>query len=103
MTDSKHDNIYANSLGEVPDFVFDERVTQVFDDMISRSVPGYRTTISLIAELAGKFIQAGTNAYDLGCSTGAALFAMQQGSDVVGALYWLRYVGGYGGPVSGPS
>lgn len=60
------------------EFVFDERVAHVFGDMISRSVPGYATTISTIGELAAKFVTDNSRCYDLGCSLGAATFTMQQ-------------------------
>ncbi|MGX2041480.1 hypothetical protein ACWJKU_15315 [Methylocaldum sp. MU1018] len=33
-------------------FVFDQRVVNVFDDMVSRSVPGYATIQLLTADLA---------------------------------------------------
>lgn len=59
-----------------PDFVFDERVANVFDDMISRSVPGYRTIISSLAPLAEKVVPEGGRIYDLGCSLGAGLLSM---------------------------
>ena len=37
------------------DFVFDENVAAVFDDMINRSVPGYRTIISMIGVMASRY------------------------------------------------
>jgi tRNA (cmo5U34)-methyltransferase len=40
--------------------------------MIARSVPGYASILSMIEQLAGRFIQPETNVYDLGCSLGAA-------------------------------
>ena len=75
------DDIYAKPQLSVDDFVFDERVAAVFDDMISRSVPGYRTTISTISVLAERFVAAGTNCYDLGCSLGASTLAIRHGID----------------------
>lgn len=56
-------------------FVFDARVTQVFDDMVSRSVPGYATIQLLVADLANRF-ENGAPIYDLGCSTGNTLMAI---------------------------
>jgi tRNA (cmo5U34)-methyltransferase len=53
-------------------FVFDARVSNVFDDMVSRSVPGYGTIQLLISDLAVRFAQQGV-VYDLGCSTGNTL------------------------------
>jgi tRNA (cmo5U34)-methyltransferase len=74
----KTDAIYAAPLQELIDFQFDERVVAVFPDMIQRSVPGYGMIISNIGILAGKYAQAGSHCYDLGCSLGAATLAMRQ-------------------------
>ncbi len=76
---SDRDTIYSSAHPTVDDFVFDERVADVFDNMISRSVPGYRTTISTIGVLANRFVTPNTQCYDLGCSLGAATLAMRHG------------------------
>ena len=74
---SKRDNIYAE-MARPGGFVFDETVAEVFADMISRSVPGYRTTLSTIASLAAEHVQPHSRIYDLGCSLGAASLAISQ-------------------------
>ena len=74
----KQDAIYAAPLNKIIDFDFDERVADVFPDMIQRSVPGYGTMISTIGILAGKYAQANSHCYDLGCSLGAVSLAMRQ-------------------------
>ena len=74
----KRDDLFANPLGNVPRFVFDKAVVDVFPDMIQRSVPGYQTIINLCGELAARFVQPNSNCYDLGCSLGASSFAMQR-------------------------
>jgi tRNA (cmo5U34)-methyltransferase len=74
----KQDAIYAAPLNEIIDFKFDERVVDVFPDMIQRSVPGYGIMISNIGILAAKYAQAGSHCYDLGCSLGAVTLAMRQ-------------------------
>jgi tRNA (cmo5U34)-methyltransferase len=74
---TKRDNIYANPLGEVAGFSFDQSVVEVFPDMIQRSVPGYTTIVAMIGTLAERFAQAGSRCYDLGCSLGAATLAMR--------------------------
>ncbi|RKZ97584.1 MAG: carboxy-S-adenosyl-L-methionine synthase CmoA [Gammaproteobacteria bacterium] len=74
----KSDDIYASPLNEILDFRFDERVVDVFPDMIQRSVPGYGTLISTIGVLAAKYAQANTHCYDLGCSLGAVTLSMRQ-------------------------
>lgn len=77
MQDSKLDTIYANPLADVSRFAFDQRVVDVFPDMIKRSVPGYATIINMIGTLAERYAQSGSNCYDLGCSLGAASLAMR--------------------------
>lgn len=72
------DSLYANPLGEISAFKFDEAVVSVFPDMIQRSVPGYAAIISAIGMLAGRFSQANSRCYDLGCSLGAATVAMRK-------------------------
>jgi tRNA (cmo5U34)-methyltransferase len=73
----KSDAIYAAPLNEIIDFQFDERVAEVFPDMIQRSVPGYGMMISNIGVLAARYAQANSHCYDLGCSLGAASLAMR--------------------------
>ena len=65
------DDIYANQLDWVENFTFDESVANVFQDMITRSVPGYRTTLAMIGVIASRFVQKDSKIYDLGCSLGA--------------------------------
>ncbi|MGB0424006.1 MAG: carboxy-S-adenosyl-L-methionine synthase CmoA [Flavobacteriales bacterium] len=60
----------------VDDFRFGEEVVTVFDDMVSRSVPFYGEIQRMIGDLSQDFAQPGTNYYDLGCSTGNSLLAM---------------------------
>ena len=75
----KKDNIYSKSIKNVPPFQFDENVVKVFPDMISRSVPGYDLTITMLESITEKFVQEGTNLYDLGCSLGASTLSMMHG------------------------
>lgn len=75
---SERDSIYANPLGEVAGFQFDETVAGVFPDMIRRSVPGYGAIISAIGLLAGRFARDHSRCYDLGCSLGAAALSMRR-------------------------
>jgi len=65
-------------------FSFDARVATVFNDMISRSVPGYATIIGMIATLAERYAQPGTRCYDLGCSLGGSSLALREGIRVPG-------------------
>lgn len=73
------DRIYAdNETGNEP-FRFNADVAQVFPDMLRRSIPGYAASLEAIGSLAARYVTAGTNCYDLGCSLGAATIAMRQG------------------------
>ncbi len=66
------DEIYKQPLQNIEDFSFDKAVSDAFDDMVDRSVPGYRTLIANIGPIAAYFLLPNTNCYDLGCSHGAA-------------------------------
>jgi len=57
-------------------FEFNERVADVFDDMLDRSVPFYEKVIEMTAEILDRSLQAGDTVYDLGCSTGTTLIAL---------------------------
>lgn len=71
------DNIYSAPLQQMVDFRFDERVVNVFPDMIQRSVPGYATLISNIGIMAARYVQANSHCYDLGCSLGAVSLSLR--------------------------
>ena len=73
------DNIYSQYRERVADFVFDDKVAAVFDDMIGRSVPGYATVIAMTRVFAEHYAQADSVCYDLGCSLGASTLAMRKG------------------------
>ena len=73
------DHLYAKPIERIGNFVFDDSVAQVFDDMIRRSVPGYGMTLSLMPLVAKRFGQPQTRAYDLGCSLGAGLASIANG------------------------
>lgn len=74
----KADKIYASPLARMVDFRFDERVADVFPDMIQRSVPGYGTLITNIGIIAGHYAQNDSDCFDLGCSLGAVTLSMRQ-------------------------
>jgi tRNA (cmo5U34)-methyltransferase len=63
------------SLGHQPEgrWRFDESVTDVFEDMLQRSIPGYAEMRRTVEELARRYVQPGTAVVDLGCSRGDAL------------------------------
>lgn len=72
------DKIYRSEEGAEP-FRFNDKVAAVFPDMLRRSIPGYTASLEAIGSLAARYVRAGTNCYDLGCSLGAATLAMRQG------------------------
>lgn len=67
------DQMFAEKNSGDRTFQFDEKVANVFGDMLQRSVPFYAQQQAMIRELGRKFYQPGTSAYDLGCSLGTTL------------------------------
>jgi tRNA (cmo5U34)-methyltransferase len=67
---------------------FDSNVTQVFDDMLQRSIPQYEVMRQTVFELACAYVKDDEVIVDLGCSRGEALapFVRKFGS-------YNRYVG----------
>ncbi len=60
------------------DFTFNDKVAEVFDDMLERSVPCYRQVLDMTGKLLDSFVQDGDLIYDLGCSTGRPLIALAE-------------------------
>ena len=75
---TNQDNLFSTPIAKLGDWTFDERVADVFPDMIQRSVPGYASIISMIGMLAERFVRPGSRVYDLGCALGAATVAMRR-------------------------
>ena len=67
------DNLFESSF-KMPKFEFNQTVVNVFDDMISRSVPFYQHILKQVAQLIG----GQATVYDLGCSTGALVPVLKQ-------------------------
>ena len=78
------DDLYSESLANIANFSFDAQVADVFTDMIERSVPGYRSIITMIETLTEHYAQPGSTLYDLGCSLGAATLSMERGLNAQG-------------------
>jgi tRNA (cmo5U34)-methyltransferase len=69
---SNTDRLYR--VDSVPeDFDFNERVVEVFDDMLDRSIPFYHEVINATAKLLSLYLKAGDTICDLGCATGTPL------------------------------
>lgn len=75
----QRDRLYATFNPQIAAFRFDEQVVEVFDDMIERSVPGYRTILAMLTPLAARYATPQSHIYDLGCSLGASSAALLQG------------------------
>jgi tRNA (cmo5U34)-methyltransferase len=74
----KRDQIFMEANQRASDFEFNEKVAEVFDDMISRSVPFYVDQQAMIREIGRKFAIKNTNICDLGCSTATTLINLCQ-------------------------
>ncbi len=77
---SQIDSLFSSYKTDIEDFSFDERVAEVFSDMISRSVPGYDLVVKITGLLAKIFSRPSTNIYDLGCSVGDSSISMAKHS-----------------------
>jgi tRNA (cmo5U34)-methyltransferase len=76
------DNIF-NKPNDLINFCFNDDVVKVFDDMVLRSVPGYRDTLEFIKLISQTYAKKGTNLYDLGCSTGSTSIALGSLGDII--------------------
>lgn len=72
------DEVFREEKSFISDFKFSAEVANVFDDMVSRSVPFYPEIQRMVAEIAADFAVPGTNVYDLGCSTGTTMLLLDR-------------------------
>jgi tRNA (cmo5U34)-methyltransferase len=70
------DDVSRDAGGAVADYRFDADVAGVFDDMVTRSVPLYGEIQRMIGEMAADVVTPGSRVYDLGCSTGTTMLAL---------------------------
>ena len=66
----KKDTVFAQKKALITPFQFNKDVAEVFDDMLTRSVPLYWEAIKQQARMTRRFYQENTRIYDLGCSHG---------------------------------
>jgi tRNA (cmo5U34)-methyltransferase len=78
------DTLFSATIANLGEWTFDERVAEVFPDMIQRSIPGYSNIISMVGMLAERFVQPDSQVYDLGCSLGAATLSIRRNIKVSG-------------------
>jgi len=67
------DKVFTLDAERSSDFVFDQSVAEVFDDMLNRSVPLYGEQQKMIKDIAKRFWIPDTSIVDLGCSLGTTL------------------------------
>ena len=67
------DDIFAAKQEEIKPFVFDESVSAVFDDMVTRSIPFYEEIHRICADMVLRFYKGEGKIFDLGCSTGTTI------------------------------
>ena len=68
-----HENVELDQTVPEGSWIFDDRVTKVFDNMLARSIPGFEDMRSLTTQLACKYALANSYIVDLGCSRGGSL------------------------------
>lgn len=69
-------NIQSNLVDQTmpeKEWQFNQDVTAVFDDMLSRSIPQYEVMRKAVFDLGREYAQFGTFIIDMGCSRGEAL------------------------------
>lgn len=90
MEEKLKDNIFLEEQSK--QFEFDSKVASVFDDMVTRSIPHYKTTIDLSIDFILKHLENSSTLpmiYDLGSSTGNFLLALQQKLHSKAMLYGI--------------
>jgi tRNA (cmo5U34)-methyltransferase len=70
---SEKDRFFESPSSAARDFMFGHDVANVFDDMVSRSVPQYAEIQRMTCEMAADFARPGTAVYDYGCGTATTL------------------------------
>lgn len=78
LNKDKEDKVFSQAESAIGDFSFNSKVADVFDDMVSRSVPYYEEMQRQVCELAKDFTVANTSLYDIGCSTATTLLALDE-------------------------
>jgi tRNA (cmo5U34)-methyltransferase len=74
----KQDSVFESPRRHGGDFQFDSDVAEVFDDMITRSVPLYEEQQEIVKWLCQRLWQPESRIYDLGCATATTLIRLAQ-------------------------
>ncbi len=72
------DRIFHTKQSTIRPFEFNTEVANVFDDMVSRSIPFYHEIHRLILDLVGRTELPTGPIWDLGCSTGTTIYTLDQ-------------------------
>lgn len=70
------DDIFSKPIDR--QFEFNKEVATVFDDMISRSIPGYESIMSLTQKTLEEYLKEGSVVCDIGCSTANLLIRLDK-------------------------
>jgi tRNA (cmo5U34)-methyltransferase len=76
LNTQSRDTVFQETGAPPGDFAFTAKVADVFDDMVSRSVPFYEEMQRMTCELAADFAKPNSRLYDIGCSTATTLLAL---------------------------
>lgn len=85
------DSLFAAKQDEIKPFVFDESVSAVFDDMVTRSIPFYEEIHRICADMVLRFYRSEGKIFDLGCSTGTTIHILDK--ELKNAGRYASYVG----------
>jgi len=72
---SPKDTIFQQQI-RAEDFEFNDRVVEVFDDMLDRSIPFYKEVVVSTARLLAAHLDKDDTVVDLGCATGSTLLEL---------------------------
>ena len=75
MNKQAQDNLFKKN-NHPEEFIFNDQVAGIFDDMLSRSVPCYQQVLTMVQKIIQTHCQTGDLIYDLGCSTGSSLLSL---------------------------
>lgn len=78
MQTNSTDTVFAQRLEKIPKFSFNQDVADVFDDMLTRSIPFYDEIHKIIIDLARYGLKENNRIYDLGCSTGETMLLLDK-------------------------
>ncbi|MGP1931088.1 MAG: carboxy-S-adenosyl-L-methionine synthase CmoA [Arsenophonus sp.] len=82
ILNKKKDTLFADHIAKLDNWQFNEKVAEVFPNMIKRSIPGYLNIITMIGVLSTYFATPNSIIYDLGCSLGATVLSIRRNINI---------------------